>query len=166
MLILLVRHAKAEARSLPVRRSKSDARRRLTDLGRKRMRQAAKALHSLIPTVNVIASSPLTRARETADILAKRYKRMPVVELAMLSPGGSEREWLEWLQKQPMDATVVLVGHEPDLGRLASWLLTGKKLAFAPFRKGAACLIRFAESSAAGSGVLEWMLTPKLLDKL
>ncbi len=166
MLVLLVRHAKAEARSLLRPGAKMDARRPLTDAGRKRMRKAAKALHRLVPGVDVIASSPLIRARETAEILARRYDDLDVIELTPLSPGGSERELLDWLREQRADATVVLVGHEPDLGLLASWLLTGKKSASTPLRKGAGCLIRFAEAPAAGGGALEWMLTPKLLDKL
>jgi len=151
---------------LPGPGPKKDAQRPLTDAGRKRMRRAAKALRRQVPAVDVIASSPLIRARETAEILAARYDDMAVVELMPLSPGGSERELLDWLREQTRDAVVVLVGHEPDLGLLASWLLTGKKSAFAPLRKGAACLIQFAEAPAAGGGVLEWMLTPKLLDNL
>jgi len=166
MFVLLVRHAKAEARSLLGLGAKKDARRSLTDAGRKRMRRAAKALHGLVPAVDVIASSPLIRAHETAEILAGRYDAMAVVDLLPLSPGGSEQELLDWLRDQRQDATVVLVGHEPDLGFLASWLLTGKKSAFTPLRKGSACLIRFDEAPAAGGGVLEWMLVPKLLDKL
>ena len=126
----------------------------------------SKALHRLVPAIDVIASSPLIRARETAQILCGRYDDIPIVDLTSLSPGGSERELLGWMREQREDATIVLVGHEPDLGLLASWLLTGKKSAFTPLRKGAACLIRFAETPVAGSGVLEWMLTPKLLDKL
>ncbi|HSD97573.1 MAG TPA: histidine phosphatase family protein [Sulfuricaulis sp.] len=166
MFILLVRHAKAEARSLLGLGAKRDVRRPLTDAGRKRMRRAAKALHRLVPAVDVIASSPLIRARETAEILAGQYDNMAVVDLMPLSPGGSEQELLDWLREQRQDAAVVLVGHEPDLGFLVSWLLTGKKSAFTPLRKGAACLIRFDEAPAAGGGVLEWMLTPKLFDKL
>jgi phosphohistidine phosphatase len=166
VLILLVRHAKAEARSSPGLGAKKDARRPLTDAGRKRMRRAAKALRRLVPAVDVIASSPLIRARETAEILAGRYDDLAVVDLTPLSPGGSERALLGWLREQRQDAVVVLVGHEPDLGLLASWLLSGKRSAFAPLCKGAACLIRFAEAPVAGGGVLEWILTPKLLDKL
>jgi phosphohistidine phosphatase len=166
MFILLVRHAKAEARSLLGLGAKRDVRRPLTDAGRKRMRRAAKALHRLVPAVDVIVSSPLIRARETAEILAGRYDNMAIVDLMPLSPGGSEQELLDWLREQRQDAAVVLVGHEPDFGFLASWLLTGKKSPFIPLRKGAACLIRFDETPAAGGGVLEWMLTPKLLDKL
>jgi phosphohistidine phosphatase len=166
MFILLVRHAKAEARSLLGLGAKRDVRRPLTDAGRKRMRRAAKALRRLVPAIDVIASSPLIRARKTAEIVAGQYDNMAVVDLMPLSPGGSEQELLDWLREQHQDASVVLVGHEPDLGFLASWLLTGKKSAFTPLRKGAACLIRFDEAPAAGGGVLEWMLIPKLLDKL
>lgn len=166
MFILLVRHAKAEPRPLLALRPKQDARRPLTDAGRKRMRRAARTLRKLLPAIDVLAASPLVRARETAEIIAARYDGMPVVELVPLSPGGSEHDLLEWLREQRADATIGLVGHEPDLGLFASWLLSGKKSPFAPLRKGGACLIRFAEMPAAGGGALEWWLTPKLLDKL
>ena len=165
MLILLIRHAKAEPRPIAAG-VKSDSRRPLSNAGRKRMRRAAKALYKLVPAIDVLASSPLTRARETAEIIAARYGGMPVVDLKSLSPGGSERDLLDWLCEQRKDATVALVGHEPDLGLFASWLLSGKKLPFAPLRKGAACLIRFADMPAPSDGVLEWWLTPKLLDQL
>jgi phosphohistidine phosphatase len=166
VLILLVRHAKAEPRPLLALGPKRDSRRPLSDAGRKRMRRAARTLRKLVPAVDVLASSPLTRARETAEIIARRYDAMPIVDLTPLSPGGSERELLGWLQEQGQDAVVVLVGHEPDLGQFASWLLSGRKLPFAPLRKGGACLIRFDETPAPGAGALEWWLPPKLLDKL
>lgn len=166
MLILLIRHAKAEPRPLLALGAKMDSRRPLSDAGRKRMRKAAKSLSKLVPSVDVLASSSLVRARETAEIIAGRYEGKPVVELAPLSPGGSEQDLLDWLREQHKDATVALVGHEPDLGLFASWLLSGKKLPFATMRKGGACLIRFTDMPAPGGGVLEWWLTPKLLDKL
>jgi phosphohistidine phosphatase len=166
MLVLLIRHAKAEERSLFGLNPKEDALRLLTDAGRKRMRKAAKGLHKLVPAVDVLASSSLIRARETAEIFAGRYDDLSVIDLVSLSPGGSERELLDWLRDQHKDATVALIGHEPDLGLFASWLLSGKQLPFAPLRKGAACLIRFDEIPAPGGGVLEWWLTPKLLDEL
>jgi len=166
MFVLLVRHAKAEARSLLGLGAKRDARRPLTDAGRKRMRRAARALCKLVSKIDVLASSPLVRARETAEIIAGRYDGISVLDLASLSPGGSEQELLDWLREQPGDATIALVGHEPDLGVFASWLLSGGKLPFSPLRKGGACLIRFAETPVPGGGVLEWWLPPRLLDKL
>ena len=115
-----------------------------------------------VPSITKVPNTP----PHIKGVVNIRGKVIPIVDLTSLSPGGSERELLGWMREQREDATIVLVGHEPDLGLLASWLLTGKKSAFTPLRKGAACLIRFAETPVAGSGVLEWMLTPKLLDKL
>ena len=165
MLVLLVRHAKAEQRTLLGLGLKRDAR-RLTGAGRTRMRRVAKALNKLVPTLDVLAASPLVRARETAEIIAGRYDDISVLDLVALSPGGSEQELLDWLREQHGDASVALVGHEPDLGLFASWLLSGRKLPFSPLRKGGACLIRFAETPAPGGGVLEWWLPPRLLDRL
>ena len=166
MLVLLVRHAKAEQRASLGPGLKRDARRRRTEAGRARMRRIAMTLHKLVPSLDVLAASPLVRARETATIIARRYDDTPVLDLAPLSPGGSEQELLQWLREQRADATVALVGHEPDLGLFASWLLSGRKLSFCPLRKAGACLISFDDTPAPGGGVLEWWLPPGLLDKL
>lgn len=163
MDILIIRHAKAEERSLS---GQKDARRPLTEAGRKHMRKAASGLRRLVPTIDVLASSPLVRARQTAEIIAKKYDKIGVTELPLLSPGGSEQELLDWLRDRRKDATVALVGHEPDLGWFASWLVCGKKLPFAPLRKGAAGLIHFTATPVAGHGMLEWWLTPVQLRQL
>jgi phosphohistidine phosphatase len=165
MQILIIRHAKAGQRGLLGFIGKKDATRPLTDAGRRDMRKAARGLQKLVPEIDVIASSPLTRARETADIVSRRYDDIPVMELAPLAPGGSKEDVLAWLRDQKASATVVLVGHEPDLGILASWLLGGGAESFLSLKKGAACLIEMSEKPTPGSGSLEWLLPPQALRK-
>jgi phosphohistidine phosphatase len=165
MQILIIRHAKAGQRGLLGFIGKKDATRPLTDAGRRDMRKAARGLQKLVPEIDVIASSPLTRARETADIVSRRYDDIPVMELAPLAPGGSKEDVLAWLRDQKATATVVLVGHEPDLGILASWLLGGGAESFLSLKKGAACLIEMSEKPTPGSGSLEWLLPPAALRK-
>lgn len=162
MQLLLIRHARAEERALFMR----DRARALTPDGRRRMRKAARGLRTLIPALTRIASSPLRRARQTADIVAAAYALTDVVSLPALSPGTPPRALLAWLRTQPPDATLVLVGHEPDLGHLASWLLAGKTQGFVQFKKGAAALIEFAGPAAAGRGSLHWLLTAAHLAQL
>lgn len=164
MKVLLVRHAKAEPRPRLLR--KNDERRRLTPGGRKDMAKAAKGLKRLVPAIDVLATSPLARARETAEVLARCYDCDDVAEVAVLSPGGEPRALLEWLRGQPKDALIALVGHEPDLGGFAGYLLTGRRETFLPFKKGGACLIDLADGPAAGGGRLEWLLPPGALRKL
>ena len=73
---------------------------------------------------------------------------------------------LLWLRAQPADATLALVGHEPDLGQLAGWLLSGRKTGFVQFKKGAAALIEFSGAPAAGKGTLAWLLTAAQLGEI
>lgn len=165
MQILIIRHAKAGQRAMLGFLGKKDTARPLTDAGRKDMRKVAKALSALLPGIDLIASSPLVRARETADIVSRRFDDIPVRELASLAPGGAKEEVLAWLREQKPSATVALVGHEPDLGMLASWLLNGSEESFLTLKKGSACLIEVTEKPAPGSGRLEWLLPPATLRK-
>lgn len=165
MQILIIRHARAGQRGLLGFIGKKDAARPLTDAGRKDMRKAAKGLQTLVPEIGVLATSPLVRARETAAIISRRYDDIPMMELAPLAPGGSKEDMLAWLRDQKAEATVVLVGHEPDLGILASWLLSARAESFLSLKKGAACLVEMSEMPTPGSGRLEWLLSPAMLRK-
>jgi len=162
MQLVLIRHARAEERTL----FKRDRTRALTDDGRRRMRKSARGLRMLLPGLTQIATSPLLRARQTAEIVAAVYTGIDTVSLPALSPGAAPRAVLAWLRAQPADATLALVGHEPDLGLLAGWLLTGKRSGFVQFKKGAAALIEFAGAPAAGKGTLAWLLTAAQLAEL
>ncbi len=165
MKVLLVRHAKAEPRPRLGLLRKNDER-PLTSGGRKDMAKAAKGLKRLVPAIDVLATSPLARARETAEVLARRYDHDDIVDVAALSPGGEPQALVEWLRGQRKDAVVALVGHEPDLGGFAGYLLTGRRESFLPFKKGGACLIDLADGPVADGGRLEWLLPPGALRKL
>jgi phosphohistidine phosphatase len=168
MQLVLIRHARAEDRAL----FKRDRTRALTVDGRRRMRKAARGLHKLIPGISQIATSPLVRARQTAEIVATVCHCPEVVPLPALAPGGTGRAVLAWLRAQPADAMLALVGHEPDLGQLAGWLLCGarssstKRTGFVQFKKGAAALIEFTAAPAAGKGKLAWLLTAAQLAEI
>jgi phosphohistidine phosphatase len=86
--------------------------------------------------------------------------------LPALSPGTAPRALLDWLRTQPNDAVLALVGHEPDLGQLAGWLLAARAAGFVQFKKGAAALIEFADVPAAGKGMLAWLLTAARLAEI
>ncbi len=162
MQLVLIRHARAEERAL----LKRDRTRALTVDGRRRMRKAARGLHALLPGLSQIATSPLTRARQTAAIVAEARDDIGVTLLPALAPGTPPRAVLVWLRTQPVDATLALVGHEPDLGRLAGWLLSGRPSGFVQFKKGAAALIQFSGAPAAGKGALAWLLTAAQLSEI
>ncbi len=162
MQLVLIRHARAEERAL----IKRDRTRALTADGRRRMRKAARGLHTLVPGLSQIATSPLTRARQTAAIVASACDDIEVTLLPALAPRAPPRAVLAWLRAQSENATLALVGHEPDLGRLAGWLLSGRADGFVQFKQGAAALIEFAGAPAAGKGTLAWLLTAAQLSEI
>jgi len=161
MELVLVRHARAEERAL----LKRDRSRALTSDGRRRMRRAARGLHKLVPTVDVLACSPFTRCRQTADIVGRLYHDLNPVPLPALAPGGAPRAVLQWLRAQAATATIVLVGHEPDLGRLTGYFLTGRASAIAQYKKGAAALLEFSGVPDSGAATLAWFLTAAQLGR-
>ena len=110
-------------------------------------------------------SSPLVRAKETADLLAAAYVPMLQVEIMEeLAPGRSQEEILARIVEQG-NGTVVLVGHEPGLGHLAGVLVTGAQMTL-PLKKAGACGIELEGTVASGQGELMWFATPRLLRAL
>lgn len=161
MHILLFRHGPAGERD-PLRWP-DDRGRPLTDKGSSRTRSAARGLVALEPGLTRIFTSPLTRCADTATLLAAEAEDAgKPVALEALSPGGSWREVMARLQEEPVDARVALVGHEPDLGKLAGVLLFGAPAAL-PLKKAGACMIVFEGRADFGGGELRWLLTPRLL---
>ncbi len=165
MKVLLIRHARAQERTAPGALARRDHARRLTEAGRKDMRRAAKGLRKIAPDLDILASSPLVRARETAEIVERVFGGPEITELAALAPGAVAEELLNWLRDQRA-GTVALVGHEPNLSRMAAYLLTGEARGFLELKKGAACMLEFESAPAAGAGTLSWSLAPGQLRRL
>lgn len=165
MKLLLIRHAIAEEPEDFARTGKDDRQRPLTDEGRKKMKQNAKGLREQVPAIDLLATSPLTRAAQTAAILDSVYGGLSEVEIEELAPEASPTEFLRWLRKQKGE-TIAAVGHEPSLSLILSWLLTGTERRLFSFRKGGACLLEFADEPAAGTATLLWALTPGQLRDL
>ena len=161
--LYLVRHAVAEDRgpAWP-----DDALRPLTDDGAKRWRRQAAGLAAIDARPDLILTSPFTRARQTADLLAAAFAKKPkVMELPALQPGAKPREVLRMLEPDPRRTSLALVGHEPELGELAAALVGFKTPP--EFKKGAVARIDVAIlPPPAGSGALQWWLTPKILRAL
>lgn len=158
--VLIVRHAVAEDRAAFARTGEQDGLRPLTPPGRKKMRRAARGLARVLPRLDALATSPLTRAAQTADILAPQYNGIRPHRLAALAPGKPMGTILAWLAEQPPGRTVALVGHEPGLGAFVSWALTGLRESFVPMKKGGACLLEFSEDVKAGRAALLWAIRP------
>ena len=166
MDLIIVRHAIAEERDVFAQSGDPDGLRPLTPKGRKRMRRGAAGIREIVPQIDLLATSPLVRARETADILAQVYDDIDPIEIPELEPGASQESILRWLQNQRPDATIMLVGHEPSLSMLISWLTTRSDDSFVEFKKGGACFITFYEGIYAGGAAMHWLLTPAQLRSL
>jgi phosphohistidine phosphatase len=160
MFIYLVRHAWAGQSGDP--RYADDDLRPLTDKGRKRFRRMVKKLTKRDFTPMAIATSPLLRARETAEIIVDVCPNQPeLIGLEDLAPGGGMERLLEWTRKQaPLD--VAWVGHAPDIATKAAALI-GAEQGQIGFEKGAVAAIGFAGPVAAGAGELVWLATAELL---
>ena len=164
MHLLVVRHGIAEDQEAWAPRD--DALRPLTEDGKKKMKEAAKGLHALIPRLDVLATSPLTRAVQTAAILAKVYEKAQPVTVDALSPGEHPPAFATWLRNQTTHRTVAVVGHEPGLGTIVSWLTAGIERSFLELGKGGACLLDLGERIDAGEAMLLWVLRPSHLRAL
>jgi phosphohistidine phosphatase len=166
MNLLVIRHAIALDAAEWARDHADDAGRPLTPEGRKKMKRVVRGLHSLVPAIDVLATSPLTRAMQTADIVAAGYDGLKPVTLPALAPGQSVPALSEWLDRQRRRDSVAIVGHEPSLSRGVSWLLAGAERSFIEIKKGAVCLLRLEDSMTAASATLVWALMPSQLRNL
>ena len=160
-VMYLVRHGIAG----PAPSGMSDNDRALTPDGKRKMRRIAVGLRRLGVAPDVVLSSPLRRAEETAVILINTLARQRRVEIyPPLAPGHDPAELLKGLRPHRAARELVLVGHQPDLGQLASHLLTrSSRLAPLPFRKGAVAAIHVETIPPRAPGVLLWFMTPKQL---
>ena len=167
MQVLIVRHAPAADRGEFARSGKSDDLRPLSENGRKKMAENVRGLQIIVPHIHSIISSPLRRARQTADFLAEAYPNAQREILQALAPLGSASEILEYLQEHANTTHIIaLVGHEPDLGELVTWLVSGHTDTWLPLKKGSACLLEFSAKVEAGEAEFCWMLKPKQLRNL
>ena len=128
MELLVIRHGVAEEREDFAATGKDDSLRPLTKEGRWKMERGARALRHALPSLNVIATSPFTRAAQTAKIVATAYDDVDVERVDALTPDRRPQDFLAWLRERDPDDRVAAVGHEPHLGALVYWLLTGESV--------------------------------------
>ncbi len=166
MDLLVIRHADAGDAAEFAKSGRPDAERPLSREGRKKMHQEARGLLSLVPEIAVLASSPLTRARETADIVAEAYGGLDVETVLALRPGEPPAKLAEWLRQRDADGVTAVVGHEPHLGLTIGWLVTGDTRPIVELKKGAVCLVAAEDTWDAGSALVRWALAPGQLRRL
>jgi len=161
--LYLVRHAIAAERgpNYP-----DDRERPLTSEGVARFKQAVEGLKDLDVAPDLVLTSPLVRAKHTAELLVAGVPSKPRTEtLDALAPGGRLPAVLEAVAKYTKRyRRIALVGHEPELGELAAKLLQARGAI--EFKKGAVCCIELDGAMPGGPGILRWLLPPRALRKI
>jgi phosphohistidine phosphatase len=166
MNLYLLRHAIAvDPGAL---RGESDAERPLSPEGKKKMRNIARGMKALDLSFDLILSSPYVRARETAEIVAREFGIESVLEFTpRLEVGGDPAALVAEVAAKGKDlADVLLVGHEPQLSKLISHLLSGNSGLSVTMKKGGLCKLDVPRLRYARSASLEWLLTPSQLARL
>jgi phosphohistidine phosphatase len=162
MDLYVIRHAEAEPQG---KKHPDDDQRPLTEAGVEQARLLAEGLQQRGVVLDVLVSSPLLRAQQTAEGMREHWDG-PAPELetcADLSPGGKPRKVVRFLEKLKSKSAAV-IGHVPDLGVFAGWLLGSRKVQLDLAKAGVA-LIRFPERLDKGAGQLVWMVTPEWLSQ-
>ena len=162
MELCLVRHAIAVERG--TRGFEDDRLRSLTPEGAKRFRIAARGLATFVAP-QVIMTSPLLRARQTAEILMDACAVAKLHFSDALASGDHAALIRDVIELEAR--SVMLVGHEPHISGLLSYLLTGDETTVnSTFKKGAAALVTCQDEPAAGHCWLDWLIQPAALRRL
>ena len=164
--LYLIRHGIAGDRA----DYEDDTQRPLTDEGRKKTQQVAKRLYDLGLRFDLLQTSPLVRAQQTAETFADTFKNSPVEQFPELAPDGNLDKWLEWVKSwlanhpQPAKASLGIIGHEPDLSSWAEILIWGESKGALVLKKaGIIGLAMPEQDSWQGKGILFLSIPPKLL---
>jgi phosphohistidine phosphatase len=140
----------------------ADADRTLTPEGRKKTLQAMRGLKRLDPGITSIYSSPLPRAFETAEILARLLEGPKIHATDRLLPGASVDEFLALVRQAKGEGTA-FVGHEPNLSSALAVLIGADDTASYEFKKAGAALVFLTRRSPRPAGTLRLFLPPSVL---
>ncbi|RPI81970.1 MAG: phosphohistidine phosphatase SixA [Chloroflexi bacterium] len=157
MELYFLRHALAGDR---MDWKEDDRLRPLTEEGKKRTASSAEKIARLNLGLDAIITSPLVRARQTAEIVADRLDmRSKMVEDESLAPGFGPKELSEILEKYPDANALMVVGHEPDFSDTISTLIGGGDIVC---KKGGLVRVTLLNVQAL-EGQLVWLIPPKIL---
>jgi phosphohistidine phosphatase len=161
MELYVLRHGEAGARLEIMAR---DSGRSLTAAGRDEVQLIAKRISSLKLKFDHIVTSPLVRARETAEVVA-RTQKSKVEEWDELKPEGDRQAFYRRLSKLKADSSVLVVGHEPYLSTMICDMIGapgGRML----LKKAGLARVRVGTFTPKVSGELRWLLSPGIIKKL
>jgi phosphohistidine phosphatase len=159
--IYFLRHGIAVERGAPG--FEDDSARPLTREGEKQLRKTSRALRKMKLEFDLILSSPLLRAKQTAEIVAKNLKLKKRLKFSdELKPDGSMKNLFRRLNElKPAPKNLLLVGHEPYLSRLISILVSGGENTAIDFKKSGLCKLDVEKLRFGFCAKLAWLLTPK-----
>jgi len=141
----------------------TDAQRPLTEEGRQETRLVALALKRLGLKPDLMATSPLVRAQQTAEVIADVFGIAQNIQFCeALAPGGTASDLYKFLANAKQVEQAFLVGHEPDMSRLAATMLWAGPELDMPFKKSGVCRIDISDLPPTAPGTLKWFITPKI----
>ncbi len=162
MDLFILRHGEAGRHSL----SPGDSKRPLTSEGRQEIADLSNGLQSLKIKLDCIFTSPLLRAKQTAEVVAKSLKyNGKIEELDSLKPEGSRLEFYASLSKLKRDSVVLVVGHEPYLSEMISEAISQSDCRIR-LKKAGLARIKVISILPKIKGELRWLLAPKHLNKI
>ena len=146
----------------------NDDARPLTDLGRREVALMARVLGQLGGDPDLILSSPLVRARQTAEIVSEHFgARVKITEAVDLAPGGAPAGVLAQILREGRPAETLISGHMPGVGMLAGFLAWNQRDAAIRFRTSGICRIDLPDDDPApGYGDLRWLIPPKVGERI
>lgn len=157
--LYLIRHGIAEDQGPAC---PSDEDRPLTAEGIRRLEESVQGLRALDVTLDRVLTSPLVRARQTAEIVRAGLDcREPLLVVDALRPGGRFEALAAALERLGRDRAVALVGHEPSMGQFGARLIGAARPLL--FKKGSVCRIDADTIPPVGAGALQWLLPPRAL---
>ena len=157
MELFFMRHAEAEPRD----RYREDHQRPLTDTGRETQCHVARALLPVLHPLDALLSSPILRARQTADIVAEALQFTGAIEETNILGGNcTVGAVLALLQGYPRNARLLCIGHEPDMSHLSAVLLDSQGHSTLAFHPGSVVALTFRGHPEPGRGILRFFLCP------
>ena len=156
MVLYVIRHAEAVEGSDTLQ----DEWRYLTEKGRSAAEKISSVLAKYGPKPRLTLTSPLTRAVQTAEIMAeKACRKNVVVANALLLPGKEIGELVELIKESKDAKRILVVGHEPQLGALVATLL-GREDGAISLKKGACVALEINPDKADKPAAFLWYLVP------
>lgn len=160
MELYFIRHGIAEEATSEIK----DEQRSLTEQGRKKTQKVAQRLKDLDLSFRLIATSPLVRAQQTAEILISTGLSSQLEQCSYLAPSGKMEDWVEWLKNQDYlpSTRLALVGHQPCLSNWAEILIWGEAKNSLVLKKAGILGIEIpSTASIVGCGQMFWLTPPK-----